>query len=121
MPAKRAMTGAATPEPEAPPSIGADAHDTSWDEEPGWQRKRKEVADPGLALEGLSREQIRERHLAKVNELIELTAPLATEFLTAAREVSPAAHGSDKLINMGCKLVGKTDLLIKTSAKLTGS
>lgn len=103
------------------PEPGAVSDDEDWSAEASdWRRKPREAPDPALALKGLDHEQIRERHIRMLNELTEQAFPLASEFLKHAQEVSPLAQGHDKLINMGCKLISKTNSLIKTSAQLAG-
>ena len=91
-----------------------------WDQEQPWQKARAAQSDPAAALLGLTPAEISLRHISMVNQLVEQIHPLASEYLSTALAVSPDAQGHDRLVGRACKLVGTTDQLIKTSARLTG-
>ena len=89
-----------------------------WEEDPPRHARNGEEADVEAEPEPLDYYEIVDRHLRLLDKLVELTHPLATEYLTTAQEVSPDAPGRERIINIGCKLVSSTHHLIGTSARL---
>jgi hypothetical protein len=107
------------PEPAAEPLADRASHyEEDWDGDPPRREASADEAESEFVLDYLDYPTITNRHLRLLDKLIDLTHPLATEYLTTAQAVSPDAPGRERILNMGCKLVGSTNQLIATSGRL---
>jgi len=103
---------------QTPLSSSVGELEDDWEEDPPRRRPTASEDDPGIEQEPLDFEEINDRHLGLLGSLIEQAHPLASEYLTVAREVSPDAPGRDRIVSTGCRLVNAVNQLIATSRRL---